>query len=77
MALQYPRSPGENIESMLGRRHPLGLISKASHDSGKPIRIRFIWSKITPTSCHWAQAFSPDGGKTWETNWVQDIQRVQ
>ena len=45
--------------------------------NGKPIRIRFIWSKITPTSCHWEQAFSPDGGKTWETNWVQDIQRVQ
>jgi hypothetical protein len=45
--------------------------------NGKPIRVRFIWSKITPTSCHWEQAFSPDGGKTWETNWVQDIQRVQ
>jgi len=44
--------------------------------NGKPIRIRFIWSKITPTSCHWEQAFSPDGGKIWETNWVQDIQRV-
>jgi len=45
--------------------------------NGKPIRMRFIWSKITPTSCHWEQAFSPDGGKTWETNWMQDIQRVQ
>ena len=45
--------------------------------NGKPIRIRFIWSKITPTSCHWEQAFSPDGGKTWETNWVQDLQRSQ
>jgi len=30
-----------------------------------------------PTSCHWEQAFSPDGGKTWETNWVQDLNRVQ
>ena len=44
---------------------------------GKPIRIRFIWSLITPTSCHWEQAFSPDGGKTWETNWVQDLKREQ
>ena len=33
--------------------------------NGKPVRIRFIWSKITPTSCHWEQAYSPDGGKTW------------
>ena len=45
--------------------------------NGKPVRIRFIWSKITPTSCHWEQAFSPDAGKTWETNWVQDLKRVQ
>ena len=45
-------------------------------ENGKPVRIRFIWSKITPTSCHWEQAYSPDGGKTWETNWVQDLKRV-
>jgi len=44
--------------------------------NGKPIRVRFIWSKITPTSCQWEQAYSPDGGKTWETNWVQDIKRA-
>jgi hypothetical protein len=44
--------------------------------NGKPIRIRFIWSEITSTSCHWEQAFSPDGGKTWETNWIQDLKRV-
>jgi hypothetical protein len=43
---------------------------------GKPIRVRFIWSKITPTSCHWEQAFSPDGGKTWEVNWVMYFKRV-
>jgi hypothetical protein len=46
-------------------------------DNGKPIRIRFIWSKITPTSCHWEQAYSPDRGGTWETNWVQDLERVK
>ncbi|MGA8189712.1 MAG: membrane dipeptidase, partial [Candidatus Sulfotelmatobacter sp.] len=46
-------------------------------ENGKPIRIRFIWSQITPTSCHWEQTYSPDGGKTWETNWIQDLKRVQ
>ena len=45
--------------------------------NGKPVRARFIWSGITPTSCHWEQAYSPDGGKTWETNWAQDIIRVR
>jgi Protein of unknown function (DUF1579) len=44
--------------------------------NGKQVRARFIWSDITPTSCHWEQAYSPDGGKTWETNWVQDIRRA-
>jgi hypothetical protein len=45
--------------------------------NGKPVRARFIWSGITPTSCHWEQAYSQDGGKTWETNWAQDIIRVR
>src|ERR1700684_1175214 len=45
--------------------------------NGKPVRARFLWSDITPTSGHWEQAYSPDGGKTWETNWVQDIIRVR
>ena len=44
--------------------------------NGKRVRARFIWSGITPTSCHWEQAYSPDGDKTWETNWVQDIRRA-
>jgi len=43
---------------------------------GKQIRVRYVWSKITPTSCQWEQAFSPDVGKTWETNWVMEFTRV-
>ena len=43
----------------------------------KPIKVRFVWSRITPTSAHWEQAFSPDGGKTWETNWKMDLTRVE
>ena len=44
---------------------------------GKPIRVLFIWSQITPTSAHWEQAFSPDAGKTWETNWRADFTRTK
>lgn len=43
---------------------------------GRSIYVRFIWSGITPTSCRWEQAFSPDGGKTWETNWIMEFTRV-
>jgi hypothetical protein len=43
---------------------------------GKPVRTRFIWSNITATSARWEQAYSSDAGKTWETNWVMEFQRV-
>lgn len=42
---------------------------------GRSIYVRFIWSAITPVSCRWEQAFSPDGGQTWETNWVMELRR--
>ncbi|MFC5741159.1 DUF1579 family protein [Dyella tabacisoli] len=38
--------------------------------NGKPIKVRFRWLNITATTLQWEQAFSPDGGKTWETNWI-------
>jgi hypothetical protein len=43
---------------------------------GRPIRVRFIWSHITPRSARWEQAFSTDQGQTWEVNWVMEFQRV-
>jgi hypothetical protein len=43
---------------------------------GQHIYSRFIWSKITANSCQWEQAFSIDGGKTWETNWIMEFKRI-
>lgn len=37
---------------------------------GRTIRVRNVWSDITPTSGRFEQAFSDDGGKTWEVNWI-------
>jgi hypothetical protein len=37
---------------------------------GKAILVRQVWSDITPTSHRFEQAFSDDGGKTWEINFV-------
>ena len=38
--------------------------------NGRAILVRFIISDITPTSAHFEQSFSADGGKTWEVNWI-------
>jgi hypothetical protein len=43
---------------------------------GKPIRVRYIWSEVTPTSARWEQAFSTDGERTWETNWTMRFSRT-
>ena len=43
---------------------------------GKPIHVRFIWVKKSRNSAHWEQAYSPDGGRTWETNWISDFTRI-
>lgn len=43
---------------------------------GKKVKVRFLWSRITPTSCQWEQAFSEDGGTTWETNWIMENTRT-
>jgi hypothetical protein len=44
---------------------------------GKHIFSRFLWLDITATSYRWEQAFSADGGSTWETNWIQEHVRLQ
>jgi hypothetical protein len=41
---------------------------------GRPIRVRFIWT--VRESPRWEQAFSEDGGATWETNWEMDFTRA-
>jgi len=43
--------------------------------AGKRIVSRFIWSDMTDLSCRWEQAFSTDGGATWEINWMMEFVR--
>ena len=45
--------------------------------NGRAILVRFVISDITPNSCHFEQAFSEDGGKTWEVNWIATDTRVK
>jgi hypothetical protein len=41
----------------------------------RAILVRVIWSDITPETHHFEQAFSDDGGKTWETNFTASLSR--
>lgn len=38
--------------------------------NGHPIRVRFVISRAAENSWRFEQAFSADGGKTWEVNWI-------
>jgi len=45
--------------------------------NGRAILVRFVISDITPNSCRFEQAFSDDGGRTWEVNWIATDTRLR
>jgi hypothetical protein len=72
------RKPSADLDSPVRGRFVNGIGTFYADDTlrDKPIRVRYIWSGITTTAAHWEQAFSPDGGKTWETNWITDFRKT-
>ena len=45
--------------------------------NGRAILVRFVITAITADSIRFEQAFSDDGGKTWEVNWIAVDTRVK
>lgn len=45
-------------------------------EDGRPVYVRFAWSNITSSAPHFEQAYSEDGGRTWEVNWITEQTRV-
>ena len=43
---------------------------------GRMIYVRFLWTNPSENAARWEQAFSDDGAKTWETNWIMEMERV-
>ena len=43
--------------------------------NGSPIKVRFIWNANPGGNPTWGQAFSPDCGTSWETNWTMEFSR--
>jgi len=44
--------------------------------AGRAIFLRLIWEPRGATACRFEQAFSIDGGRTWETNWIMEFTRI-
>ena len=53
----------------------VGVFERDDTFGGKPIKVRFTWSRVTAKSAHWEQAFSGDGGVSWEANWTMVFRR--
>ena len=64
------------IPPMIGRF--IGGIGEFFGDetvNGQKVLCRFRWTPNAGGSPRWEQAFSDDGGKTWETNWIMTFTR--
>ena len=54
----------------------VGVFEGSDTYNGRPIIVRFTWTvnpKGSKVVAKWNQAFSTDGGKTWETNWYNEF----
>jgi hypothetical protein len=69
-------NPGRMDVPMIGKFDgPRGEFYSQEVFEGRHIFNRFIWNVDSSDSCRWEQAFSADGGKTWETNWTMKFTR--
>ena len=54
----------------------VGSFFSDDEHEGRPVRTRFLWTRLDTLSPRWEQALSADGGATWETNWTMDFERA-
>jgi hypothetical protein len=52
-----------------------GVFFQQGQYNGRTIMVRQTYSNITPDSHSFEQAFSVDGGTTWEPNWIATLTR--
>lgn len=70
------RTPGIDPPVRGGFADGVGTFIGNDTFNGQEIKVRFLWSEMTPRTARWDQAFSADGGATWETNWSMDFRRT-
>lgn len=52
-----------------------GTFYAEDSDDGRPVKVRYLWL-ASETAPRWEQAFSIDGGRSWETNWIMKFPRA-
>jgi hypothetical protein len=57
-------------------RNGRGVFYDQETFNGRAILVRFVIADISANSCHFEQAFSADGGQSWEVNWIATDTRV-
>jgi len=53
-----------------------GVFYGVDEVNGRVVLVRFVISDVSSKSAHFEQAFSDDGGATWEVNWIATDTRV-
>lgn len=71
------RNPANKLDPPIRGSFANGVGTFYADDTlrGKAIRVKATWSHVTATSARWEQAYSDDGGKTWEVNWTSEFER--
>ena len=59
-----------------GFRNGIGEFYGQDEVDGRAILVRFVISEVTADSARFEQAYSNDGGRTWETNWIATDTRI-
>lgn len=72
------RAPHGDVDPPMKGRFENGVGSFYSDSTldGKPIRVRFLWTHAAPDSARWEQAYSADGGRSWQVNWIMEFTRA-
>ena len=74
---RYPDRIDTPMRGSFDSQDGIGLFLADDTFEGRPIRVRFIWTARGPNQGpRWEQAFSEDGGASWETNWVMNFERA-
>jgi len=53
-----------------------GLFYNQETLNGRAILVRFVFSNMAATGFRIEQAFSDDGGRNWEVNWISDFTKL-